>query len=99
MRVPYVSMIDEKQHEYFPDFYFEYKTGDTIRKIVVEVKPKKDLTPPEKPKRETPKSLENYQRAAKTYIRNMEKARACKAYCDKYGMEYKFVTEESPLNF
>lgn len=99
IRVNYFSIIDEKYHEYFPDFYCEYKVGDTIRKIVIEVKPKKDLTPPEKPKRETPKTLENYQRAAKTYIKNMEKAKACKAYCDKCGMEYKFVTEDSKLNF
>lgn len=99
MKIPYYSMLDEKQHEYFPDFYFEYKAGDTVRKIVVEVKPKKDLTAPKKPKNETPKSIANYKRAAETYIKNMEKSRACKAYCDKHGMEYKFVTEESKLNF
>lgn len=97
--IPYFSMIDNKQHEYFPDFYFEYKTGDKTRKIVVEVKPKKDLTPPVKPKKETPKTLANYQRAAQTYIRNMEKAKACKTYCELHNMEYKFVTEDSHLNF
>lgn len=99
IRIPYFSMLDEKQHEYFPDFYFEYVNGNTIRKIIVEVKPKKDLMPPEKPKRETPKILMNYQRAAQTYIKNMEKAKACRAYCDLHNMEYKFVTEDSHLNF
>ena len=99
IKVPYFSVLDKKYHEYFPDFYFEYKTGDTIRKIIVEVKPKKDLTVPEKPKRETETSLRNYRRAARTYIRNMEKAKACKEYCELHNMEYKFVTEESRLNF
>ena len=99
IRVNYFSIVDEKHHEYFPDFYCEYKTGDVIRKIVIELKPKKDLTPPVKPKRETLKTLDAYQRQAKVYIRNMEKAKACKAYCDAHGMEYKFVTEDSKLNF
>lgn len=99
IRIPYFSILDEKNHEYFPDFYFEYRVGDTIRKIIVEVKPKKDLTPPEKPKKETPKALFNYQRAGQVYIKNMEKAKACKAYCNLHGMEYKFVTEDSHLNF
>ena len=73
IRIPYFSILDEKNHGYFPDFYFEYRVGDTIRKIIVEVKPKKDLAPPEKPKKETPKTLLNYQRAAQVYIKNMEK--------------------------
>lgn len=99
IRVPYFSIIDNKNHEYFPDFYFEYLSGNTVRKIIVEVKPKKDLTPPKKPRTETPKTLMNYQRAAETYIRNMEKAKACKNYCLLHDMEYKFVTEDSKLNF
>ena len=99
VNVKYFSTLDNRYHDYFPDFYFEYKTGDVIRKIIVEVKPKKDLTPPEKPKKETPKSIENYRKSAQTYIRNMEKAKACKSYCEQHGMEYKFVTEDSHLNF
>ena len=92
-------MLDNKYHDYFPDFYFEYKTGDKVRKIIVEVKPKKDLTPPKKPKTENAKTMEKYQKEAKTYIKNMEKAKACKTYCEQHNMEYKFVTEDSHLNF
>lgn len=99
IKIKYFSILDEKYHEYFPDFYFEYKTGDNIRRIIVEVKPKKDLTKPTKPKRNSTKAMENYQYQATTYIRNMEKAKACKQYCDSYGLEYKFVTEDSKLSF
>lgn len=99
IRISYFSITDEKYHEYFPDFYFEYKTKNGIRKIIAEVKPKKDLTEPKKPKRETEKALENYRYQAKTYIKNMEKAKACRNYCDLHGMEYKFITEDSKLSF
>ena len=99
IKVSYFSMIDERYHEYFPDFYFEYKTNDGVRKIIAEVKPKKDLTSPEKPKRMTEKAVEKYQYQAKVYIRNMEKAKACRNYCDLHGMEYKFITEDSKLSF
>lgn len=99
IRVRYFSIIDEKYHEYFPDFYFEYKTKDGVRKIIAEVKPKKDLTAPKKPKRETEKTVARYKREAETYIRNMEKAKACRNYCDLHGIEYKFITEDSKLAF
>lgn len=99
IRIKYFSIIDERYHEYFPDFYFEYKTSNGIRKIIAEVKPKKDLTAPKKPKKETEKSLEKYKYQAKVYIKNMEKAKACRNYCDLNGMEYKFITEDSRLSF
>lgn len=97
LKIPYFSCIDQKYHEYFPDFYFIWKSGDVVKKIVIEVKPKKYLTQPEKPKRITEKSLANYKRDSETYIKNMEKAKACKKYCDEHEMEYKFVTEDSKL--
>lgn len=97
IKVKYYSCLDNKEHEYFPDFFFVYNDGGVEKKIVVEVKPKKHLTKPEKPKKITEKSLANYQRDCTTYVKNMEKARACKFYCDQNMMEYKFVTEESNL--
>lgn len=97
LKIPYYSCLDNKQHEYFPDFYFVYDDNGVEKKIVVEVKPKKYLTPPQKPQRLTEKSLENYKKDSMTYVKNMEKARACKKYCDQNLMEYKFVTEDSKL--
>lgn len=97
IKVKYHSCIDDRDHEYFPDFFFVYDDNGVEKRIVVEVKPKKYLTKPEKPKRLTEKSLENYRNDCRTYVRNMEKARACKLYCDGCMMEYRFVTEDSNL--
>lgn len=97
MKVRYFSSIDQKYHEYFPDFYFVWEKDGVSKRYVVEVKPKKYLTAPERPKRLTEKSLANYRYESATYIRNMEKAKACKLYCDSNGIEYKFVTEDSKI--
>lgn len=99
LKIPYYSIIDDKQHEYFPDFYFEYKSGDIVKKYVVEVKPKKDITMPIKPNSNNKKDVDAYNKAAKIYIKNMEKVRACKKYCELNNMIFKFVTEDSKLNF
>ena len=50
--IPYLSPVDGKVHRYFPDFYVKLKeaTGK-IKRYIIEVKPKKQLKPPAKPKR------------------------------------------------
>ena len=52
--IPYRSPLDNRVHRYFPDFYIKYKNkqGKIIREII-EVKPKKYISPPKKPKRKT----------------------------------------------
>ena len=52
--IPYRSPVDRKIHRYFPDFYVKLKeTTGKIKKYIIEVKPKKQLKPPTKPKRKT----------------------------------------------
>ena len=52
--IPYRSPIDNRVHRYFPDFYVKLKeTTGKIKKYIIEVKPKKQLKPPKKPKRQT----------------------------------------------
>ena len=52
--IPYRSPIDNRVHRYFPDFYVKLKeTTGKIKKYIIEVKPKKQLKPPVKPKRQT----------------------------------------------
>ena len=49
--IPYRSPIDNRIHRYFPDFYVKLKeTTGKIKKYIIEVKPKKQLKPPVKPK-------------------------------------------------
>ena len=54
--IPYLSPVDKKIHRYFPDFYIKYmdKKGKVIREII-EVKPKKFLSPPTKQKKKDKK--------------------------------------------
>ena len=52
--VPYKSPWDGRIHRYFPDFYCKIKQHDgTIKKLVIEVKPKKQTKPPKEPQRKT----------------------------------------------
>ena len=49
--IPYRSPLDGKIHRYFPDFYVKVKTKQgTLKKWVVEVKPKIQSRPPKTPK-------------------------------------------------
>ena len=56
--IPYKSPLDKKVHRYFPDFFIKYKnsSGKIIREII-EVKPKRHLSPPKEPKRKTKRYL------------------------------------------
>lgn len=99
LSVDYVSQLDGRHHKYYPDFWFEYSPdgGATRQKFVVEVKPKSKLVPPERPKVLTEKTALRYKRDAETYVKNMEKAEACKKFCEANGIRYLFLTEESGL--
>ena len=89
--IPYVSPLDRKRHRYFPDFYIKYTNnqGQTIREII-EVKPKKQLKPPVKPKRQT----KGYLREAYEYARNQAKWHAAVEYCKDRFYEFKVMTED-----
>lgn len=84
-----------KIHRYYPDFYYEQKTdnGD-LRRVIVEIKPKKELYPPEKPKKQTAKSLENYEYAVRTHIKNKLKWSTALEYAKKRKMEFIIITED-----
>ena len=50
--IPYKSPLDGRIHRYFPDFYVKVKQNDgTIKKMIIEVKPKKFTKKPQIPKR------------------------------------------------
>ena len=47
--IPYLSPVDRRVHRYFPDFYMKVKQKDgTLKKFIIEVKPKGQLKPPTK---------------------------------------------------
>lgn len=89
--IAYRSPIDNKYHRYFPDFFVKYKDKDgTIRNLVVEVKPAKDLKMPEtNPKRRT----KSWAYSVKMWAINQAKWEACREYCKDRGWEFKVFTE------
>lgn len=90
--VPYRSPIDGRIHRYFPDFLVKVKeTNGSIKKLMIEIKPKKQTMLPPKPKRQTKKYLyEAYE-----YAKNQAKWEAAREWCADRGYEFKVFTEEN----
>ncbi len=86
----YKSPLDNRPHRYFPDFYIKLKesTGK-IKKYIIEVKPKKQTTPPVKSKLKT----KSYMREAFEYVKNQAKWNAAEDWCADRGYEFKILTE------
>ena len=88
--VPYRSPVDRRVHRYFPDFYIKIKESkNTIKKYLIEIKPKKQTVPPKKPQRQT----KGYLREAYEYAKNQSKWAAAREYCADRGWEFKVITE------
>ena len=52
--IPYLSPWDGRVHRYFPDFYIKVKQSNgTLKKFIIEVKPKKQTKPPKPVTRKT----------------------------------------------
>ena len=89
--IPYRSPLDGKIHRYFPDFYVKVKTKQgTLKKWVVEVKPKAQTRPPRTPKRKT----KNYINEVRTYAINDAKWKNAIEYCKDRNMEFIIITED-----
>ena len=89
--IPYRSPIDGKIHRYFPDFLIKVKEANgSIKKYMIEIKPKKQTAPPPKPQRQT----KNYIREAYEYARNQAKWSAAREWCADRGYEFKIITEQ-----
>jgi hypothetical protein len=88
--IPYRSPVDGKIHRYFPDFLIKVKESDgSIKKYMIEIKPKKQTVPPPKPQRQT----KNYIREVYEYAKNQSKWEAAKEWCADRGYEFKVITE------
>ena len=89
--MPYRSPVDGKVHRYFPDFYIKLKesTG-RIKKMIIEIKPKRQCSPPSKPKKQT----KGYLREAYEYAKNQAKWEAASEWCKDRGYIFKVFTEK-----
>jgi len=89
--LPYRSPIDRKIHRYFPDFYIKVlESSGQIKKYLIEIKPKKQTTPPPKPQRQT----KGYIYEAYEYAKNQAKSAAARESCADRGYEFKVITED-----
>ena len=89
--IPYKSPIDKRIHRYFPNFYIKVKesTG-RIKKMIIEIKPKRQCSPPSKPKKQT----KGYLREAYEYAKNQAKWEAASEWCKDRGYIFKVFTEK-----
>ena len=89
--IPYLSPWDGRLHRYFPDCYIKVRQADgSVRKMIIEVKPKKQCSPPKEPKRKT----KRYLGEVKTWSINEAKWKYATEWCNKNGMEFKILTED-----
>ena len=89
--IPYISPLDGRRHRYFPDFYIKVKQSDgSTKKIIIEVKPKKQCAPPAIPKKKTKRFINE----VRTWGVNKAKWEAAIEWCDDRGMEFKILTED-----
>jgi len=89
--IKYVKPIDGKVHRYFIDLYVQFETG---HKFLIEVKQSSETKPPRKPRKQTAKSLRNYERACVTYSTNSAKWAAAEQFAKQQGMYFTFLTEK-----
>lgn len=87
----YFNVLDNRYHNYFPDFVVHLRDGSTI---IVEVKPNAQLQKPEPPKRKTPKAVKNYKWLYETWVTNMCKKQAAEEFAKARGWKYMLVTED-----
>ena len=89
--IPYKSPRDGRIHRYFPDFYIKIKTNEgTTKKLIVEIKPKKQTKAPKEPERKT----KRYLNEVRTWGVNSSKWRYATEWCKDNGMEFKILTED-----
>lgn len=90
--IPYISPIDNRYHRYFVDFYVEFEDKDgNEKKWLIEVKPKKQVTPPVRKKHQKEKT---FLKEVLTWGVNEAKWKAAREACKNKGWEFKIFTED-----
>lgn len=92
--LPYVFELDGKKHKYYIDLYVEMRTGDTLVKWLIEIKPDDKLMPPKKPKINSARALRGYNLRMADYYKNMDKWKFASRYATMYAMDFLIMTEK-----
>ena len=85
--IRYYNPIDKKYHRYFPDFIIK---TDKNRKMLIEIKPSRQLNRPKPPKKKT----KSHMRESFEFIKNKAKWSAASKYADDNGAVFKIITEK-----
>ena len=89
--IPYRSPLDGRMHRYFPDFYIKVKQSNgSVKKMIIEVKPKAQCGPPAIPQRKTKRFITE----VRTWGVNKAKWEAVIEWCNDRQMEFKILTED-----
>jgi len=84
--IPYLSPVDNKVHQYYPDALVIYRDkSGTIKKDIVEIKPY----------RETVQTAKSTDRDKKALLVNEAKWKAASIFCESQGMSFKVITEKT----
>jgi hypothetical protein len=96
IKIPYMSPIDNKPHNYVPDFLIRAKTNDgSEKKYLIEIKPSSQCEPPKLSK--SGRKTKGYKNALATYAVNKAKWYFAEQWCQKTGYEFKIMTERECL--
>jgi len=91
IRIKYYDPVKKRVRTYFPDFIIKIQeSGGTIKKYIIEIKPKKQTVPP-KPRSRTTKSYIN---EVYTYATNQAKWKAADEFCKDHMLEFRIITED-----
>lgn len=86
--IPYMNPLDNKMHNYYPDFLIKFKNATGIQVWMVEIKPKKQTY-----------LKENATKKEKaTWVMNTAKWKAAESYCSKHNIVFKIITEKELFN-
>jgi hypothetical protein len=85
--IPYRCATDNKMHRYFVDVWYMTQEG---HQFIVEIKPKKETTPPKNPGRRT----RRYISESLTYIKNQSKWKAAEEFAENRGWKFVIWTED-----
>jgi len=94
--IKYINPLSNKESIYYPDFYMEVLQKDnTVKKFLVEIKPKSHLQKPKKPKLNRTSSIKSFKYLANEYMKNVVKIKAGKEYAKSKGWDFIVITEDS----
>ena len=85
--IRYYNPLDKKYHRYFPDFILKTDKG---KKMLIEIKPSRQLNRPKPPKKKT----KSYMRESFEFIKNQAKWKAATNYAEDNGAVFKIITEK-----